>query len=248
MARPGGVIAWLGSHVGVMAGVGIGAVAVSWVGAMVVLGELDDVPGWWPGLDPTAPATVEAADKLERAFMSQTSRVREPGEDGGADWAVRVSEESTNAWLAVRLRDWAIDAGALWPEQVEGVRIGFEHGRVMLGVRVTHDSGASVLWLDCTPEIGEDGSLWIRLHGARVGSLRVPRAWVIGQLEQQLRAYASDAAVEGPPLADVLSGRAPVTSEPTVHLPDGRDVRVMAIGVDEERDGIVLSFRTESSK
>jgi len=246
MARSGGVIAWLVEHLGVLVGAAIGAVVMAWVAALVVLGELDDVPGWWPGLDPAAPETVEAADRLERAFMSQTSRVREPGDDGGADWAVRVSEESTNAWLAVRLRDWAIDAGALWPEQVEGVRIGFENGRVMLGVRVLHDAGASVLWLDCTPEIREDGSLWIRLHGARVGSLRVPRAWVIGQLEQHLRAQARGGTLDGRALGDVLSGRAPITKEPMVHLPDGRDVRVMAIGVDEERDGIVLSFRTES--
>lgn len=240
------MLAWVRTNLGVVVGAGMGVTVVAWVAALVVLAELDDVPGWWPGLDPTAPETVEAADKLERAFMSQTSRVREPTDEGGADWAVRVSEDSTNAWLAVRLRDWAIDAGALWPEQVEGVRIGFENGRVMLGVRVTHDSGASVLWLDCTPQIREDGSLWIRLHGARVGSLRVPRAWVIGQLEQHLRAHAPDGVVEGPALGDVLSGRAPVTDEPMVHLPDGRDVRVMGIVVDEARDGIALSFRTES--
>lgn len=218
-------------------------VAVLWACSMVFLSRLDAAPGWWPEVDASDAATIEAADLLERAFASQASMVREKTDETGADWRVAINQDSANAWLAVRLRGWAADGKADWPDAVDSIRVGFRDERVTLGVRVLHDSGASVAWLMFTPEVRTDGSVWVRTHGARIGGVPVPDSWVIAQLESHFG--VGDPEGGEPTMREVLSGEAPISVEPVVHLPDGRDVRILDL---HARGGRVeLSLRTESS-
>lgn len=218
------------------------SVLVLWVGSLVFLSRLGDNPAWWPEVDAADAATIEQADLLERAFASQASKVREKTDENGADWRVAINQDSANAWLAVRLRGWAEDGKADWPDEVESIRVGFHEERVTLGVRVLHDSGASVAWLMFTPEVRSDGSVWVETHGARIGGVPVPDRWVISQLES----HFGPGKPGDPNMREVLAGRAPIAVEPVVHLPDGRDVRILDL---HARGGRVeLSLRTETSR
>lgn len=219
-------------------------VLVLWIGSLVVLGLLDNTPSWWPGIDPGDAEVIAAADTLERAFASQASKIRQPTDETGADWRVAINQNSANAWLAVRLRDWALDGKAPWPDQLDSVRVGFEDERVALGVRVKHNSGMSVAWLLFTPEVRDDGSVWVQSHGARIGGLPVPDRWVIAQLEHHFPPDPNKP--DAPTMRQVLSGEAAASVEPVVHLPDGRDVRILAL---QAKGGKVeLSLRTESAQ
>lgn len=230
---------WFGPRVIVGAMVGV---VVVWAGSMVFLSKLDQDPAWWPEVDSSDAATIEQADHLERAFASQASMVRQNTDESGADWRVAINQVSANAWLAVRLRGWAADGKAEWPDAVESIRVGFDDERVTLGVRLLHDSGASVAWLMFTPEVRSDGSVWVESHGARIGGVPVPDSWVISQMESHL----GPGKPGEPSMRQVLAGEAPIAVEPVVHLPDGRDVRILDL---HARGGRVeLSLRTESSR
>lgn len=214
-------------------------VLVLWGGTLWFLSSLGEDPAWWPTVDASDAATIEQADLLERAFASQASMVRANTDETGSDWKVAINQDSANAWLAVRLRGWADDGKADWPDEVDAVRVGFHEERVTLGVRVRHDSGASVAWLMFTPEVRGDGSVWVETHGARIGGVPVPDSWVIAQMES----HFGPSEPGEPTMRQVLSGEAPIAVEPVVHLPDGRDVRILDL---HARGGRVeLSLRTE---
>ncbi len=222
--------------------VAMAGVVVFWGGSLWFLSELRQDPAWWPEVDATSTETIELADLLERAFASQASMVRANTDETGSDWKVAINQDSANAWLAVRLRGWADDGKAEWPDQVDSVRVGFHEERVTLGVRVVHDSGASVAWLMFTPEVRADGSVWVRTHGARIGGVPVPDSWVIAQMESHFgRAEPGE-----PTMREVLAGDAPIAVEPVVHLPDGRDVRILDLNARGGR--VELSLRTERSR
>lgn len=223
----------------------IGLCVVVWAVGLVLLARLDDTPGWWPGVDPRSPEVIAEAEKLERAFANQVSQVREPTDADGSDWRVRISQKSANAWLAVRLRSWVENEGGLWPSDIESVRVGFVGRRVSLGARVTGVSGSSVLWVTLTPEVRQDGSVWLRAHGARVGGVPVPGSWVLGGLEREVDRYAPG-ATETVSLRAVLAGEAPLMVEPVVRLPDGRRVRIVELAAGE--NGVAMSMRTESAR
>lgn len=227
----------------------IAACVVGWAVVMVVLLRLDDTPGWWVWVDGADPAVLDEAERLERAFANQVSAVRPDAEGDGSEWAVAVSERSANAWLAARLRAWVENEGAVWPPEIESVRAGFVGERVALGARLGHGPESSVVWMTMTPEVRRDGSVWMRAHGAWVGGVSVPGSWALSGLEQGLARQAPEDAAKiarGPSLRDMLSGVAPVSVEPVVHLPDGRDVRILELRVREGRVEVVL--RTEMGK
>lgn len=224
--------------------VAMAAVTVAWGATLLVLDRLDDTPAWWPGIDPNDAEVIADADTLERAFASQASKIRQRTDETGADWRVAINQDSANAWLAVRLRDWALDGKAPWPDQLDSVRVGFDHERVALGIRMRHDEGATIAWLLFTPEVREDGSVWVRSHGARIGAMPVPDRWVIAQLEHHFPPDPDKP--DAPTMRQVLSGEAPAAVEPVVHLPDGRDVRILALHAKGGK--VELSMRTESAE
>ena len=222
------------------AGVLIGAMVVlvtGWAVLMVLLSRAGTAPAWWPGLDPTEPAVVAEAEKLERAFANQVSMVRAETGGQGADWKVRVGAASANAWLAVRLRAWVEGEGVDWPAGVEQVRVGFDGARVSIGMRV---EGGGVVWARVTPEVRADGSVWLRAHGAWVGCQRVPWFWALDGMERELARHAPEAAGT---LRSVLAGEMPLMVEPVVRLPDGRRVRIVELRAGD--DGVGLAMRTE---
>lgn len=223
----------------------MGLCVVVWAVGLVLLSRLDDTPGWWPGVDPGSPEVIAEAEKLERAFANQVALVREPTDGDGSDWRVRISQKSANAWLAVRLRSWVENEGGTWPADVESVRVGFVGRRVTLGARVTGVSGSSVLWVTLTPEVRQDGSVWLRAHGARVGGVPVPGSWVLSGLEREVEKHAPG-ATETVSLRAVLAGAAPLMVEPVVRLPDGRRVRIVELAAGD--DGVAMAMRTETPR
>lgn len=237
MSRAERIGGWWRAHAGWALGGGIAACVLGWGLVLVGLARAGASPDWWPGLDPTAPEVIAEAEKVERAFANQVSRVREEDAAGGADWKVMVGSSSANAWLAVRLREWVESEGVVWPEGVEQVRAGFRGDRVALGMRV---EGGGVVWAEFTPRVSRDGSVWLTAHGAWVGRQRVPWFWALGGMERELALHAPEASGT---LAAVLAGEAPLAVEPVVRLPDGRRVRVLELGVMEEGVGVLL--RTE---
>jgi hypothetical protein len=156
-------------------------------------------PEWWYRPDAGTPL---AAERVENQVVSELSLARPAQETGpyrSGGWTLEVTQAEANAWLATRLRLWVENRGGRWPAQVEGVSVAFRPGRVLLGVKLGEGYGGRVVSGAASPEVREDGSVWLRVEGVSLGGLPVPANVVLERLRPLVRGSGGEmiAAFEG---------------------------------------------------
>lgn len=221
--------------------VGLLVVAALLVAAGVVLAGRR--PAWWP---PDAPDAA-LAEPFENAVVRQLTAPREPdasftpaaaGAWRSGPWAVSISEDDVNAWLATRLEAWLAnrEPGFAWPAGVSWPAVRFEEGVVRVGVAVTDDGRERVLSVAVVPRVDEHGALWLDDGSARLGRLPIPVS-----AARRLGPVAAGGAIEQ--VLAAFAGSCPLTPRAAVPLEGGRSVRVLTL---TPRDGrLEVTCRTE---
>ena len=212
-------------------------------------------PHWWRNVSREDPRTQEAAEQIEYAISDQLHASRTGGASADRPehwsselWSASISATDANAWINVRLPKWLAheDENLRWPDELAEVQIDFSAGDVRLGARLATDGHERIVWATFTPEIREDGSLWLRARRVHLGRLSVPAPWVLGEAEDLVNAYVPP-EFRGHPesrrLFDALAGRVPIIDTPTLRLADGRRVRLVAMQAFEGR--LSVACRTE---
>ena len=213
-------------------------------------------PSWWLQIRSTSPMVVERAERMEHTTASVISRVRPSASDRGPaepyrsdPWIVEFDDHEVSAWLAARLPRWIEEQGDLpeWPSEFSEVQVRFEPRMVRLGVRYSEGEGGAVVSADLKPEVRDDGSVWVRTTGVRVGRLPLPPQIVINHARDRAERLVPEEFVEGGPAAaffERLLGRDAVAAEPVLRLPDRRRVRLLGIRLSHGKAELLL--RTES--
>ncbi len=193
-------------------------------------------PEWWYQPGESAPL---AAEQVENAVISELSLARPAARQGpyrSREWTLEVVQDEANAWLATRLRSWVENRGGRWPDQLDGVRVAFEPGRVLLGLRLTEEYGGRVISTAGVPRVATDGSLWLQATSTRLGSVPLPQGLLLDRLRQLSQGGAAD-------LVNALDGRSALLRDAVIGLDDGRRVRILGV---EVADGVLrLRLRTE---
>ncbi len=145
-----------------------------------MLSGLNDVPAWWrerDAINPHDTAVIERAERVENAITTQLTAVRDPSDPS---WSVKISDEQANAWLSVRLRDSIIThmGRDAWDDRVRRVLVRFDDSGILIGARIAHKGGSSIVSARVNLSIDEHGELWARIGSVRIGSTRVP-AWAL---------------------------------------------------------------------
>lgn len=161
----------------------MGLTLVLGVVLIVMLSGLDEVPRWWRERDtinPDDPAIVLRGERIENAITTQLTAVRSADDPS---WSVKLSDEQANAWLSVRLRETIIThmGRGAWDERVERVLVRFEESGILIGVRIRHRGGSSIVSARVRLSIDERGDLWASIGSIRLGTSRVP-SWAINLL------------------------------------------------------------------
>lgn len=167
---------WLDRHV---IGLAIGAcmlLAVLGIVAITAVARLDGVPGWWLQVDTVVrsdPKVIQQAEHLENAITTQLTMVRDPRDPR---WAAAINPDQANAWLEVRLIDTIRThmGKEAWPSEIERIRIGIDDDQLVLGARMAHASGSSIMWAMIGIELDEHGDLWANLSSVHVGTTPMP--------------------------------------------------------------------------
>ncbi len=227
---------------------------------LIALGLAGARPGWWHELDPKNQQVAAAALRVENGAATQLTQIRRTdtgaGAGGGAQasdpWTISISSADANAWLAARLRPWleSQSAAFTWPEELRGVEVRFDGGRIDVGASVGTRNGIGhsgapgeeqVITASLRPEFREGGSLWLPAARTAIGRLSVPPSWMLSRAApaaDRAAARASrDSLANMPELRDVigaLSGDRPVMRSPVIRIGDGRRVRLLKL---EPRDG-----------
>jgi len=200
----------------------IGSVLVVIVAAVLVweVGGLRDTPRWWRDAVALGGGSERTATELENRVSSALTRVRPRG---GEDWEVAISQHDINAWLAHRLKA-QVEANigeGVWPERVETVRVHLDGDGALIGARLRHSHGATVVWARMDVSVDGSGRLEARVDRAYVGTTRVPVSWVAHEL---------------------TPGR---LGRGVLDLGDGREVLVRGVRAGEGRLELALRTREE---
>ncbi len=195
-------------------------------GALLIymLSGLDEVPAWWNQREMIQPGdaqVIERAERLENAITTQLTAVRDPQ---NPRWAVAVTDEQANAWLAVRLRETIVThmGRDAWGDGVERVYVRVADDEMTLGARVVHQAGSAIVSARVALELDAQGDLWARMHTLRVGRTTVP-GWVMRLLGE----------------GDVRTGRMRL-GPGALELGDGRVARLVGVRVSDGRLEVVL--------
>ena len=206
-------------------------VVVACVGAMVLVlaltvffvvqsSGLRGAPNWWVRAITTEVGSESQATALENRISSAITRVR-PESD--SEWTAAIEEADLNAWIVHRLRptvETHLGEGA-WADEVERVRVVIDSGAVVIGARLAHGHGASVVWARLRVGVTESGLFEADIERAYIGTTRVPVSWARGYLTPE------------------KLGRA------RIDLGDGREVVIRAVRAGDHR--LEFALRTQKA-
>lgn len=212
-------------------------------------------PEWWRSVDPTKPATIDAANRLQNALITEAHRVDRPIDEdssivqqGGYQtrpWRIALNAELANAWLSVELPKWLdSEAHVKMPPEVREIQAEFRGGVIMVGVSRVSGASKRFYWLTLRPELNENGSLWLRAERTIAGQLPVPRSMVINAAFRAAEANGEklnspaasaeldlDTDIDSPitVIASILAGKRPMLHNAVIRLEDGRIIRLQNI-------------------
>ncbi|RMH27808.1 MAG: hypothetical protein D6693_04680 [Planctomycetota bacterium] len=206
--------------------------AVSAAGLMAVTALLlsRQAPAWWRPVDPADPATVDLAERVERAVVSAMHRPRPPGEP----WTVAVTAEQANAWLNVKLPRWVRSRSDAWPEEVRRIQTRFTGGRLSVGLEIAGGSDEPRIVAATVEPVLRGGGLWLTQPATNAGRLDLPAGWTIKKLARWLPEPIRTREMAERALA-ALKQEGPVLPTVEARLEDGRRVRLVGLRIDEDR-------------
>lgn len=169
-------LAWVDRNAIKVAIGAITCVVIVAVVMMIAMNGLRSSPKWWSRVDSIRsddPLVIERGVHLENAITTQMTMVRDPLDP---QWAAAMTPYQVNAWLASRLVETVNthQGNNAWPSEIERVRVAIDNDELVVGARVVHASGSSIVWAHVELELDEQGELWARLSRVHVGSTPVP--------------------------------------------------------------------------
>lgn len=194
---------------------------------VVMVTRLNHVPAWWSQLDTIIvndSTVVEQAEHLENAITTQLTAVRDPADPR---WTAAINPDQANAWLEARLIETITThlGDDAWPSEVQRIRIGIKDDRLIIGVRVTHASGSTIVWATVRLELDADGELWAMMSSVHAGTAPVP-IWVLGAMGNENLSQSQ---------FRIGSGQ--------LELGDGRTAQLIALRVSGGRLEVVMETR-----
>jgi len=194
-------------------------------------------PPWWEEIDTESVSVIATSRAVENWAVSTMTRSRHPSEP----WAVTLTEEDANAWLAVRLPLWVISERGEWPEGIRSVRIRFADGLIVVGADIREPGAETPRVVAAAIRMGIDESGqasasidWTQINRLKLpGSVGVNRigAWLEGASEDDEVAERVASLMRGDLHSDSLGWK----------LEDGRRVRVHAVTVEQGRVHLTCS-------
>ncbi len=218
------------------------------IGWMVIGSMTSSAPTWWRHTDASDPSTITRANNLEAAISRHVTKVRAEGSGDSQDeapgvwmtdpWSVALKSEDANAWLNVRLPVWLAgeNENFVWPEEVSDLQVQFDAPYVRLGAKVRVRGKDQFVSATLTPELRDDGSLWVKADWVHLGRLPIPASWVLGEAEARIDDIIPEELRNLPEARSffrVMAGIEPVAERPVVKLPDRRQVRLLRLEADK---------------
>ncbi len=199
------------------------------VGGAILWHRSTIAPAWYAPPVAADPLVQQTAETVEYRLVEEAHRAR-PVDD---PWAVRITEEQINAWLAARLPEWAAhQSGVAWPDTIGAPQVRVTDAALTLSLPFGAPDARRYAMAEFRPAVVDD-RLRLRLERVGVGDMWLPGApvrFVMGRI----LAVAPDAFAEDPDVIaaiNVISGDDDLDA--VLELADDRVVRVRRIGLED---------------
>ncbi len=211
--------------------IGAGGAALVLVAVIVLWMLFQHIPVWYEPVYVSAADLQRVRDDLVGTFDAVSRQM-----NGERPFAMRITQQQLNEWLAAREQMWP-PAQEWVPPGMENPVVRFEADRIILAGTVVYGSLRAVLSVSVALTVDGDG-LSVRLFDFRGGSLPVPEALVREPLRRiDARRRDGRYAGDGMPAAEALLTGVRIPAEFT--WPNGkRRFRIGAVRL--ERGAIIL--------
>lgn len=189
-------------------------------------------PSWWEEVDTASAQIISTSRDVENWAITTMTKGHDPGER----WAVTLTEDDANTWLAVRLPMWIASERGSWPESVHRVRVRFTKDRLVIGadIREPGVDRPRVVAAALSVEVGATGIAQATIEWTQLNRLKLPgaagvarlRSWIDHTSETDSLAAQAASLLRGDLTTDSLGWK----------LEDGRFITVHDIAF---RDGEV---------
>ncbi|MFI4854722.1 MAG: hypothetical protein ACIAQF_07055 [Phycisphaerales bacterium JB065] len=193
-------------------------------------------PHWWQETDAKSAQVRQTSRAVENWAVSTMTRAHPDGEP----WAVTLTEEDANAWLAVRLPMWVESERGVWPEGIRSVRVRFHDGRIILGadIREPGDDQPRIVAAAFRLRIEENGKSSLDIDWTQINRLKLPGSVGVNRLSEWLNSAGEEEIADQ--LASLIRGE---LESDTLgwKLEDGRRVTVHALSIEAGEVRLVCS-------
>lgn len=179
-------------------------------------------PAWW---NDHLPAPQQLAAQAAAVEQLVTGELSAPRSADSSDWAIEITSEDANAWLADRLPKWIANQGRQWPAQLQALRVDLRPGRITIGAEVRSSAASRCVTAQFAVESTPGDAVLARLDRVSIGLIPAPADVVRARLRPLLE--SSDLRAQDVDfLHAILDGR-PFHVPTTIDLDDGREVRIV---------------------
>jgi len=199
-------------------------------------------PEWWAEIDTEAPETIATSRDVENWAISTMTQ----GRTGNGLWAVTLTEEDANTWLAIRLPMWVISEHGKWPDGIHRVRVRFADNRIIIGADIRDPDSPTprVIAAALKLHFNDSGAVRAQIEWTQFNRLKLPGAAGVSRLRTWIE-EAGEADELAEQIASLLRGDMQADSLGW-KLEDGRRITVHHLHV---KDGEVkLTCSTASAR
>ncbi|MFU8828705.1 MAG: hypothetical protein ACNA8P_04625, partial [Phycisphaerales bacterium] len=131
-------------------------------------------PGWWAEIDTEAPETIATSRDVENWAISTMTQ----GRTGNGLWAVTLTEDDANTWLAIRLPMWVISEHGKWPDGIHCVRVRFADDRIIIGADIRDPDSPTprVIAAALKLHFNDSGAVRAQIEWTQFNRLKLPGA------------------------------------------------------------------------
>jgi len=198
--------------------------------------QWNSTPAYWRNtqhdLFDHASELAAMADKIESQLITEVSGANTEG----AVTTIRVSYSLANAWLRVKLPQWARNQGQAIPPPLNNFMIAENGSMPVIAFELKTPEVQQVISMRFSVSLRDDGLAAVKLDNFRAGQLSIPAESVLEYLGKKMPAYNIDPLrifVQGEPFPTIV--RHPGHQ--------GRNLRL--VGFAANKDALTLTVRAE---
>ena len=175
------------------------------------------------------------AEQIERRTLREVSQIGRVGGDGDTA-TVEFPFDQTNAWLMVRMKDWALHQSVSLPKPLGDLVVASDGDKPVVAFELKTEEVDQVFSIGFDVRLPAPGKVTASIDSVHAGRLPIP----VGAVLEHLRKSVPRDAIE--PMAKLLAGE---TFDAVFDHPGHEGKRLRVVGFEVKPDAVAVTLEAE---